>query len=222
MNWIWINVLITFPASYGFHGDFQNGWEPDIQAKAVKDCLSTDSTAFGVIADCPILQSVYTNGYVANCPERPPQVGEAVKGMIPKLPGCIKMTKGPEAAPADSMNCGPDVPKPSVTSTKDSTPLATRLPVQGASFGISPSQKYLGCYNDSGTGVRALNAIQTVNYTAMTVEYCQTYCKDRGYRLSGVEYASECHCDNFINPTSRNGSDACTCKYRRKRCNVKR
>lgn len=178
----------------------------------MKDCLSSDSTAFGVIADCPILQSVYTDGYAANCPERPPQVGENVKGMLPKLPGCITITPGPEDAPAASMACGPNVPKPSVTSTKDSVPFATRVPAVGASFGLSTSQKYLGCFNDSGLGIRALNAIQYFNYTAMTVEYCQSYCADRGYRLSGVEYSLECHCDNYINPTSIGGSDACTCK----------
>lgn len=201
------------PTGYGFHGDFLNGWDPAIQAAAVRDCLSSDSTANGVIGDCPILQSVYTDGYSRNCPERPAQVGEAVTGMLSKLPGCITITPGPDDAPAASVACGANVPRPSVTSTKDSIPLATRVPKIGASFGISLSQKYLGCFNDSGLGIRALNSVQTANYTAMTVAYCQKYCADRGYRLSGVEYAQECHCDNYINPTSIGGSDACTCEY---------
>lgn len=200
------------PTGYGFHGDFFNGWEPAIQAAAVRDCLSSDSTANGVIGDCPILQSVYSDGYSKNCPERPPQVGEAVKGMLSKLPGCITITPGPGDAPAASNACAANVLKPSITSTKDSVSLPTRVPAVGASFGISMSQKYVGCFNDSGLGVRALNSVQTANYTAMTVEYCQKYCQDRGYRLSGVEYSSECNCDNYINPTSIGGSDACTWK----------
>lgn len=197
---------------YGYHGDFMNGWDPEVQAAAVKDCLSSESTASGAIATCPALQSVHTDGYSANCPERPSQIGEPVRGLISKLPGCITLTPGPEAAPMASMACGPDVPKPSVTSTKDSVPFATSMPTVGASFGISSSQKYLGCFNDSAAGVRALNAVHNSDSTAMTVEYCQTYCANRGYRLSGVEYSSECHCDNFINPTSKGGSDSCTCE----------
>lgn len=44
----------------------------------------------------------------------------------------------------------------------------------------------------------------------MTVEWCQNYCESNGYRLSGVEYAQECHCDNYINPTAVGGQRECT------------
>lgn len=44
----------------------------------------------------------------------------------------------------------------------------------------------------------------------MKPEWCQGYCQSLGYRLSGVEYGQECHCDNEINPTAVNGSDQCS------------
>jgi hypothetical protein len=195
------------PTGYGFHADFQNGWDSAVLAGAVRDCLVPDN--FGQISYCPYLQASQSSGYPYNCPEMPPQIGEPVKGLIDKLPGCINITDGPNEAPAASMNCAPGVPLPSITSTQDSVPRPTASPVYGQPFGL-PQQQYLGCFNDSTVGKRTLNSIQTSDYTAMTVEYCQTYCMQNGYRLSGVEYTQECHCDNLLNPTAVNGSNQCT------------
>lgn len=196
------------PTGYGFHGDFQNGWDTDVLAKAVTDCLSVPN--YGTIEECPILQSFQTNGYSYNCPERPRQIGEDVKGMISKLPGCITITPGPEAAPAASMSCPDSVPKPSVTSTKDSTAVAMATASPGATWGTTDSfVKYVGCFNDTGGSVRTLNAVSVSNSSAMTVDYCNSYCKSRGYRLSGVEYGQECFCDNAIKSTAVMGS-GCT------------
>lgn len=180
------------PTGYGFHGDFQNGWDLEVLANATTDCLATDN--FGQISACPILQESQTNGYSYNCPERPPQIGEQVLGLLDKLPGCINITYGPAAAPAASMNCPPSVQRPSATSTVDSTPLPTNTVSPGSSYGLDTYQVYLGCYNDSAGGIRALNALAMANYSAMTVAFCQSYCEQNGYRLSGVEYAQECHC----------------------------
>ena len=195
------------PTGYGFHGDFQNGWDMDVQTDAVANCLVPDN--FGQISYCPSLYASYTDGYTWNCAERPPQVGEAVHGMLDKLPGCINITYGPEAAPAASMTCPTSVPNPSITRTADSTPSATNQPRQFEYFG-RPDEQYLGCFNDSQGRIRTLNAFSISNYTAMTVEFCQATCAANGYRLSGVEYAQECHCDNFLNPTAVNKSNACT------------
>lgn len=107
------------------------------------------------------------------------------------------------------MNCAPGSPQPSVTSTVDSTPLPTANPSVGSSYGIDAFQKYLGCFNDTAGGVRTLNSISYSSYKDMTVGFCQQYCKARGYRLAGVEYAQECHCDNFINPTAVTGTRQC-------------
>lgn len=195
------------PTGYGFHADFQNGWDQNVLANATANCLSTDD--FGQISNCPILQESQTNGYSFNCPERPPQVDELVKGLIPQLPGCINITYGPEAAPASSMNCPPSVPKPLIRKTVDSTPVATNKPQVGATYPPGTTQKYLGCYNDIN-GRTTLRGYSYTNYTTMTVALCQEICNSRGYRLSGVEYAMECHCDNLIDPSATSGHGDCT------------
>lgn len=193
---------------YGFHGDFQNGWDTQVLANAVANCLVPDN--FGQIDYCPSLLASDTNGYAYNCPAQPPQIGEKVLGLLTKLPGCINITTGPGAAPAASMNCAPGVPQPSITSTKDSKPQATNQPAYvGANFGLS-GNTYIGCFNDSAGSIRTLNAISYSNYSAMSVEFCQDYCGSRGYRLSGVEYAQECHCDNYINPSSVISNSQCS------------
>ena len=195
------------PTGYGFHADFQNGWEPNTLAAAARDCLVPDN--FGQVSYCQALYATQTNGYAENCPERPRQIGEPVTGLLDHIPGCVTITNGPEEAPAASMVCPSGSPQPSITYTKDSVSRPTALPIPGQQFGL-PYYKYIGCYNDSALGIRVLNALATVNYTAMTVEYCQTFCMQNGYRLSGVQYAQECHCDNLMNPTAIGGQRECT------------
>lgn len=132
------------PTGYGYHGDFQNGWEPAILADAVSNCLYNDPS-FGTVQECPVLLAADSNGYPFNCPEQPPQVGEAVKGLLTRLPGCINVTYGPEVAPAASMMCAPGVLIPSITRTVDSTPIPTAMPSYGQSVGL-PNEIYLGCF----------------------------------------------------------------------------
>lgn len=189
------------PTGYGFHGDFINGWDLDVLANAVENCLIPDN--FGQVSYCPALYASDTNGAAYNCPEQPMQIEEPVHELIDRLPGCIQITYGPEAASAESMACGPnDPPQPPIATTTFMTPRSTASPTPGASFGISQQQRYLGCFNDTFGIFRTLNSASVTNYTAMTVSWCQQWCADRGYRLSGVEYAQECHCDNYINPTA--------------------
>lgn len=60
----------------------------------------------------------------------------------------------------------------------------------------APTYSYLGCYTE-GTGVRALGAANTVNYTTMTVEACASFCTPT-YSLFGLEYGGECWCANVF------------------------
>ncbi|RDL33881.1 WSC containing protein [Venustampulla echinocandica] len=59
-----------------------------------------------------------------------------------------------------------------------------------------PAYSYLGCYTE-GTGVRALGAYNSVNYTTMTVEICAGLCLPT-YTLFGLEYGGECWCANVF------------------------
>ncbi|KAH6679413.1 WSC domain-containing protein [Halenospora varia] len=77
---------------------------------------------------------------------------------------------------------------------------------------------FFGCYTE-GNGGRALTHGMAVNGggDAMTVALCVQACKNSGYSMAGVEYASECYCGNALenNPvTALEGLSGCsmTCK----------
>lgn len=188
---------------YGFHADFQNGWDSSVLNQALKNCASTDSVdSSGVIQDCPILNQSDDVQYSFNCPERPAEISEPVHGMIAKLPGCITVTYGPEPATAADMECGAGIKQPTIVKTVDSVPLPTSTAAVGAYFG-NKYNTYLGCGNDTyGSFMRTLNALTTTDTASMTVELCQSYCTKRGYRYSGLEAGTQCWCDVAVNPTA--------------------
>ncbi|KAI4728135.1 WSC-domain-containing protein [Aureobasidium sp. EXF-10728] len=190
------------PTGFGFHGDFQNGWNDDALKSAISTCLVDGQDDSGTLDDCPVLHPFWNPNFSDNCPLQPPQIGERVTGMIDKLPGCVRVTNGPGAATAADMECPAGVRLASISSTVDSTPRPTYTPKAGTPFG-NKFNKIVGCGNDSyvNNGFRSLNAIYTT-YPGLTVEYCQTWCTKRGYPYSGVENGNQCFCDLAINPST--------------------
>lgn len=189
------------PTGYGFHGDFQNGWNDDVLKDAISNCLVDGQADSGTIDECPALLKHFNPQFSENCPLRPPQIGEQATGLLQRLPGCIRVTEGPGSATAADMECPAGVPQPSITRTVDSTPRPTLIPSTGASFG-NKFNNAVGCGNDSyvNNGFKALNAQYTVN-ERMTVEYCQSWCTKRGYPYSGLQNANQCYCDLIVNPS---------------------
>ena len=185
---------------YGFHGDFFNGWKSEVFVEAIQTCLINNGAPFGTIDECPILIASDSPQSHQNCPERPPQILEPVKGMIDQLPGCVRVTTGPGAATAADMNCPAGVRHAEIATTSDSVPLPTYTPAIGSPLG-NPDNVHLGCGNDTyGSMLRAVNALYTED-DAMTIEYCQTYCNSRGYRVSALEDGTQCYCDLTVNPS---------------------
>ncbi|KAL8817669.1 MAG: hypothetical protein Q9223_003552 [Gallowayella weberi] len=90
------------PTGYGFHGDFMNGWKPDVLAKGIKDCAFTND---GGVKYCAAFRPSLDPKFSKNCPEQPSLVNEPVHGMIDKLPGCIKITSGPQDATDADTSC---------------------------------------------------------------------------------------------------------------------
>ncbi|EXJ64159.1 hypothetical protein A1O7_00495 [Cladophialophora yegresii CBS 114405] len=89
---------------YGFHGDFLNGWDMDVQTNAVQDCLYTDDG--GVIGACPSLSRSDNINFPRDCGEQPSVFSEQVHGLLTALPGCNPITSGPD--PASQVVCGFD------------------------------------------------------------------------------------------------------------------
>lgn len=90
----------------------------------------------------------------------------------------------------------------------------TARPSIGTFYPAGTQQEYLGCFNDTTDGMRALSGEHT-STDSMDVSTCQAYCNTLGYRLSGVEYSSECYCGNVVANSANtghliNGFDQCT------------
>ena len=163
---------------YGFHGDFLNGWDMDVQTAAMNDCLNTDNQ--GQISACPHLVKSQIPNYASKCPEAKPIVNEPVKGTIQKLPGCIKVTDGPAAASPSDMNCPAGYPQPSINPPFN--------PARNASstFGvIEGGWQDVGCASE-GTSGRALTAASWASDN-MTNEACREFCASKRQPLAGTE-----------------------------------
>jgi hypothetical protein len=73
-------------------------------------------------------------------------------------------------------------------STASQTSSATKLPT---------GWKYDGCYTEGSNG-RALSN-QEAGGNTNTVESCIQTCISAGYTVAGLEYSSQCFCDNYLN-----------------------
>ncbi|KAL9098234.1 MAG: hypothetical protein Q9163_006073 [Psora crenata] len=97
---------------YGFHGDFQNGWDNDVQAAAIEQCATGNPS--GVVKSCGPLAASTISDFSRQCPPRSAVVDEEVTGMLDKLPGCIKVTRGPATATLSDIVCDAGSAPPSV------------------------------------------------------------------------------------------------------------
>ncbi|KAL0938080.1 copper radical oxidase [Colletotrichum truncatum] len=68
----------------------------------------------------------------------------------------------------------------------------------------------LGCYNDNIPGrVLAYRYGVVGGDGAMSVQLCANACKAAGFAYAGVEYSSECYCDNNILSGAQSGQSGC-------------
>ncbi|KAI8262728.1 hypothetical protein K4K58_000409 [Colletotrichum sp. SAR11_239] len=68
----------------------------------------------------------------------------------------------------------------------------------------------LGCYNDNIPGrILAYRTGVAAGDSLMSVLQCTAACKAAGFSYAGVEYSSECYCDNQILSTATSGQTGC-------------
>lgn len=188
------------PTGFGFHGDFMNGWDPEVLAPALQQCANTDNG--GSIAACAPLAVSQSSEYSRNCPERPSLINEPVRGNLSKLPGCINVVNGPAAATSADMTCPSNVTPPTVNPFTKST--ANQIPFYPTVNQNYNGWTYLGCTNDLVNNNRALNVYHTSD-DGMTTSMCQAYCASKGQPLAALEYGNECYCGSAL------ASDATSC-----------
>lgn len=164
------------PLGYGFHGDFVNGWDVPTLQTAVDTC-NDDS---GLLSDCDVFEFFSTEESQACIV--PPKVDEAVTGILDKLPGCNPVTTGPGEAPFSYADC----------------PVATIGAFEQYFTDVTSSLgwEYLGCGSDQGANRTFQLASESTG--SMTVETCVKYCSGKGYTYAGLEYSSQCYCDNTL------------------------
>lgn len=107
---------------YGFHGDFLNGWDMDVQTAAVADCLYPTSDD-GVVANCPALVPSDDINFPRDCLPEAEYWDEPVLGMLTQLPGCNPISSGPEDA--TQVICPVDSDQPISTSTAPASSFPT-------------------------------------------------------------------------------------------------
>ena len=182
---------------YGYHADFQNGWNETVFRAAIDQCLNLTSNINGVIDDCAPLAVDLVKNWGQRCPPRMSPINEVYTGLLDKLPGCNRVTAGPNRATSADLNCPASVIPPSIIPTQDSIPIKWKPTIPEQSGGLD-GWVYVGCGNDTKRTGRALLGPSTASAN-MTWEYCQSFCHTKGHRYAGLEYYSECYCDNYVN-----------------------
>jgi Domain of unknown function (DUF1996)/WSC domain len=171
---------------YGFHGDFINGWNMNVQTAAINQCANLDND--GSIDECAPLKQFHDPYYNTNCPPRPQLIDEPTTGIISKLPGCNKVTSGPERATSADTSCPANSTQPGVNPF---TPSATLIQFFTAQPGYTENGwEYVGCANESSNG-RALSGPGFTNSTSMSNQACTAYCLSKNYPYAGIEYGQE-------------------------------
>ncbi|KAB5594541.1 WSC domain containing protein [Ceratobasidium theobromae] len=93
------------PTGYGWHGDFQNGWDTQALQTAIDKCNDpSNDTINGVIDACQYL-TLQTADTAKTC-KATPERAETIDGKLAKLPGCNPLQYGPgDAALYTDANC---------------------------------------------------------------------------------------------------------------------
>lgn len=177
---------------YGFHADFQNGWDKKVLADSIQQCMGTGRAINeGSIQKCPPLNATNDELVTKNCPEQPPAIKEKVKGLLKVLPGCNPPTAGPGRAPGAICPVQPDL-----NPVDNLDGYIRKVPVVGDFVG---DYQYIGCGFDGGSPKMLQDYTQDPN--SLTIEKCTKSCTDKGYAYTGVSNGYQCYCGNvLVNP----------------------
>jgi hypothetical protein len=82
------------------------------------------------------------------------------------------------------------------TGQDTTTPASSTSPVVPVATGLPEGFEYKGCYVD-GPGFRIMN-YQQPDDQSLTVGSCASKCAAAGYEIAGMEYSTQCFCDNLV------------------------
>lgn len=175
---------------YGFHGDFQNGWNKQVLSDAISQCMGPNAVNNGgTIEGCPPFAPTLDNNAGRNCPEQPSVINETVTGLLTQLPGCNPPTYGPDRASSQVCPVQPNI----VATTGGSG--TRQLPSPGSMTG---DFAYIGCVQDTGKNLVGVNFNDDAK---MTIEACTAFCRSNQYAYAGLENGRQCQCGNVLMQT---------------------
>lgn len=121
----------------------------------------------------------------------------------------FKYISASDSTSSSSASSAPSsTPAPSSTVASSST--ATRTNTASATAtGLPDGFAYKGCYVD-GPGFRIMN-FQQNDDSQMTIASCSQKCASLGYSIAGMEYSTQCFCDNVIRMSGSLASDDSQC-----------
>ncbi|CAI6337783.1 unnamed protein product [Periconia digitata] len=103
-------------------------------------------------------------------------------------------TPGPNPTPTPS---GSPTGQPVPSSSSSSVPVPTSLP---------DGWEYKGCWVDNVNG--RIMAFQQPDDPKMTIASCVAICAKQGYTAAGMQYSTQCFCDNYLGRGATNTTDA--------------
>ena len=172
---------------YGFHGDFQNGWDPDVLTNAIAQCMGPNAVnSGGSIEGCPPFAASLDNNAGRNCPQQPAVINETVTGLLTQLPGCNPPTFGPDRA--TSQVCPV---QPNILATPSGSGVRS-LPSLGSRVG---DIAYVGCAKDVD---QPLAGPSYSDNSAMTIESCSSFCQTNNFAYASLENGRQCGCGNIL------------------------
>ncbi|WRT70456.1 uncharacterized protein IL334_007454 [Kwoniella shivajii] len=206
-NLAWANGDTT---GYGVHGDFVEGWDQPVLAKALNATGCVDLGHAITMGECPVLNAYFDDAKAQACKPERGELQESFGNLdnvpIPRLPGCNPLWGASGAKPG----CNPAIAGLDVSSMtgSDGPYVASAADNKQFKLPTTPGWTNIACLKDisSVTG--------GVSYTdsAMTVESCQSSCLAAGYQYAGTGQvgAWNCVCGNAIRSTASVYPGMCT------------
>lgn len=171
---------------YGFHGDFQNGWDTQVLTNAISQCMGPNAVNDGgSIEGCPPFAATLDGNAGRNCPQQPSVINETVTGLLSQLPGCNPPSFGPGRVAQQVCPV-----QPNINAGQNGTGVR-QLPAPGDAV---EDFAYVGCARDNN------NLLPGIGYSdnQLTVSRCANFCRQSSYRYSGLKNGRDCACGNYI------------------------
>lgn len=85
------------------------------------------------------------------------------------------------------------------TTTQSASPTPTNV-------ALPDGWSYQGCWIDNANG--RILSVQQPDSNSLTIQSCISKCSSFGYTVAGMQYSSQCFCDNFLRNGATNTSDS--------------